>query len=400
MGRASGATLEDCAGGAKRNKRKRLAAGERPAVMSIMSGSAADYRPLQRRRPKGAFLAAVLFFVVCATAKRAGAAACEGAEARFAESRRALDQLDLARSEQILSAVRGSHPDCGRLLLLEGELQAAQGEAQAARRTLSEYVKRFPGAAEGYAALGGLLIQAGEYREADRLSAKALKLGLDSPEALTLRGRILTLKGELDEAERLLQQASRLAPEDPEPAFHLGTLYDRQQAHRKAAEQFRKVLEIRPADPRAWDYLALNLEPLGRIEEAEEAYKKGLQVNRGPLFDGFLDYNYGRFLMKQNRLKEAKRHLDRAVELAPRTRAVRFERAKLNMKLDRYAEARKDAERALSLPDPGKVILDNQVHYLLATIYTRLGEQEQAQKYIELVESVPPSQAASSARGR
>jgi len=60
-----------------------------------------------------------------------------------------------------------------------------------------------------------------------------------------------------------------------------------------------------------------------------------LAVNAGHLYDSFLDYNYGRFLMKQNRPSESKEHLDRAVRLTPETRAVH---GKLNLLLKNYQE--------------------------------------------------------------
>jgi tetratricopeptide (TPR) repeat protein len=63
---------------------------------------------------------------------------------------------------------------------------------------------------------------------------------------------------------------------------------------------------------------------------------------------------------------------------------VHYEHSKLNFRLQNYQEARIDAERALSLPDPHGFILDLQVYYLLSRIYTRLGDQDLAQKYYQL----------------
>ncbi len=40
-----------------------------------------------------------------------------------------------------------------------------------------------------------------------------------------------------------------------------------------------------------------------------------LTVNKSPFFDSFVDYNYGRFLLKESRLEESQSHLDRAVAL-------------------------------------------------------------------------------------
>ncbi|MCW5977712.1 MAG: tetratricopeptide repeat protein [Bryobacteraceae bacterium] len=205
-------------------------------------------------------------------------------------------------------------------------------------------------------------------------------------------GRFAVAEGLLQRGEATAAESEYLAIQASHPAcarawFELGMLYDRRQQSAKAAEQFERATKLTPGNPRAWDYLALSLEPLGQFDNVERAYKKGLEVNQGPLFDAFLDYNYGRFLMKQNRLQEATAHLDRAVQLAPNTRAVYYERAKLHEKAGRYAPARADAERALALPDPAGVILDLQVYYQLTRIYTRLGEKDLALKYREMAEA-------------
>ena len=73
--------------------------------------------------------------------------------------------------------------------------------------------------------------------------------------------------------------------------------------------------------------------------------------------------------MKMDRLSESKRHLDRALKLAPKIRAVHYEHAKLNIRLGTYEAARADAERALGVADPSGFVLDLQVYYLLSRVY-------------------------------
>ena len=216
---------------------------------------------------------------------------------------------------------------------------------------------------------------------------RATSLAPDDSEALTLRGRLLLVKGQVIEAEESLSKACKLAPDNVEPHFELGKLYDMNHKSPEAITQFESVIRLNPNDPRAYDYLALNLDALSKFERAEWAYKKGLEVNQGTLKDAFLDYNYGRFLMAQNRPNEAKIHLDLAVKQAPSNRAVYYERAKLNVRLRNYAEARRDAERALSVADPAGFVLDLQVYSQLAVIYSRLGEKELAAKYVKLSQS-------------
>jgi tetratricopeptide (TPR) repeat protein len=229
----------------------------------------------------------------------------------------------------------------------------------------------------------------GEVATADYLSSLALALNPDCPEALVIQGRILTLKGLLREGREALEKAVRLAPTNAEARYQLGVWLYRRLLYAKAVPHFEKVVALRPQDARAHDYLALNLEALGEAERAELAYRSAMKVNEGPLRDPFFDYYYGRFLLKQNRLEEGRSHLDRAVALHPDERTVHYERGKVNLALKDYGAARRDAERALSLADPGGLVLDLQVYYLLATVYARLGETELARKYAELSRTTP-----------
>ncbi len=230
----------------------------------------------------------------------------------------------------------------------------------------------------------GKALDQGNLGEAERLLTSLEASHSQCSEVLIDLGRLRAARNDVKKAQELFERACRIDPNNPETHFQLGVFFDSRQLHPEAVEQFEKVVALRPRDPRAYDYLALNLEALGMAEKAEAQYKKGIQVNEGTLFDSFLDYNYGRFLMKANRLAESKVYLDHAVRLAPGTRAVYYERGRLNLRLQRIKDAQADAERALSLPDPSGFVLDLQVYYLLATIHMRLGDPEMAQKYAAL----------------
>jgi Tfp pilus assembly protein PilF len=244
-------------------------------------------------------------------------------------------------------------------------------------------MRREPKDPRGYGQLAQLLLSVGDYQRASNFATAALSYKPDYPEALVVQGQLYGMRGRSAEAGELLKKACDLDPKNAEAHFQLGIVFDRKKRNIEGSAEFEKVVALRPDDPRAWDYLALNLEPLGHVEKADAAYRRGLAVNKGPLLDSFLDYNYGRFLMKQNRLAESKQYLDRALRLAPKTRAVHFEHGKMNLLLKNYPAARIDVERALELSDAAGVILDVQVYYLLTTIYQRLGEEALARKYAE-----------------
>ena len=85
-----------------------------------------------------------------------------------------------------------------------------------------------------------------------------------------------------------------------------------------------------------------------------------------------------------------RQHLDALPELAPQVRAVWYERAKLNLRMKNYQQARTDAEKAAGTEDPAHVIIELQIYSLLEQIYARLGETELAKKYAELTRDTPP----------
>jgi tetratricopeptide (TPR) repeat protein len=315
------------------------------------------------------------------------AQSCTGLEPKLAAGTAALERRDAAEAERVFSSAEQSQPDCPEAVLGLGRARMARGDFPGAYVLFSRYSRLRPQDARGYVAGAEVLLHVGRLAQADTLSAQALALDATSVDVLVLRGRILGMKDDTGGAEEMLVKACRLDPNSAKAHFELGVLYDRLQRNAKAVEQFEMVTRLGPGNAQAFDYLALNLEPLGQFERAERAYQQALKVNREPALDRFLDYNYGRFLMKLDRLEAARHHLDRAVELAPEARAVHYERAKLFEKLGQYQVARAESERAMALADPGGFILDLQVYYQLARIYTHLGETELAAKYTKLAQA-------------
>jgi tetratricopeptide (TPR) repeat protein len=250
--------------------------------------------------------------------------------------------------------------------------------------------------AEAALAAAAQAADAGRWADAERLWRPFAVSHASCADALVLEARLASRRGEIALAGQVLEKAVRAAPEHAEARFQLGVWSFRARRYPEAARQFERATALRPADARAYDYLGLVREALGDPDGAEKAYQAGLglAVTEGAFFDPLLDYNYGRLLLKQGRLEESRARLDRAVELSPRRRGVYYERGKLHLARKDYVAARLDAERALATPDPGALVLDVQVYYLLATVYARLGESDLARKYADLARTTPLAEPA------
>jgi tetratricopeptide (TPR) repeat protein len=330
------------------------------------------------------FIILVLLAHTIASSQDRAGGPCAGVESSIRSAAEALDRGEWAEAERRLQPLSASHADCGGAVLGLARLRAAQGEPEEAERLFARAIALAPNDALAHALFAQYWLSRGQPARAEDLTARALSLSPGCPEALVVKGRLLSMRGQIHEAFQALEQAARLNPANAEAQFRLAIWFFGLRLSAEAAPRFEKVATLRPVDALALDYLALSREALGEAEGAEAAYRSALKVNEGAFFDSFLDYNYGRFLLKQMRLEESRSHLDRAVALMPDHRGVHYERAKLKMALSDFQAAREDGERALGLRNPGNLVLDVQVYYLLSNVYARLGERELARQYAEL----------------
>ena len=333
--------------------------------------------------------ATVLILLTCISPQLL-AIPCRSAEQLMASIWKELSAGNVSGAEQILHEIERTHAECPEVILAHARVAAAKGAPVEAEDLFARYADLVPNQAAAYSFHARFLLERGQYSRADVLSVQALEKDRNDVVALAVHGEILDIKGQTLEGMGLLEKACRLDPLNAEAQFRLAMIYDRAKRLADAVQHFEKAVETDPEDARAWDYLALDLEPLGEVERADLAYRKGLAANQpGPHFDAFLDYNYGRFLMKRNDLTASKQHLDRAVELTPDFRAPWYERAKLNLRLKNNQQARVDAERAANIRDSHGIIIDLQLYVLLEQIYTRLGDPVLAEKYARLSRQTP-----------
>src|SRR6267154_3607807 len=247
--------------------------------------------------------AMALVLLACIPAPAVRAVPCSGAEQLMLSIGKELSAGNISGAEQILREM-DSTPECAVAILAHSRVAEASGAAVEAEDFFVRYAELVSNEARAYSYHARFLLARGQLPRADVLAALALEKDPNDVVALAVHGEILDINGQTQEGMKLLEEACRLDPRIAEAQFRLATIYDRLKRPADAVRHFEKVVEVDPRDARAWDYLALDLEPLGDVERADLAYRKGLAVNQpGPHFDAFLDYNYGRFLMKRNDLK-------------------------------------------------------------------------------------------------
>lgn len=332
----------------------------------------------------------------------AASTACAGAEPALTSVETALDEGRWDEAEQLLQALEFSHPDCGQVAVAAARLHAARGDLAEAERLFSRGLTLAPDDAVVHALFARFQLSRGLGSQAAYLVNQSLTIDPDCVEALVVRGQLLGHRELYGESRRVLERAVALDPTSVEAHHELGAWFFRVNLREQAARQFEEAIALNSQQARSHGYLAVSLEMLGRDEPAEQAYRTALrlQAKGGPFLDPTLDYNYGRFLLKQGHFEESQTHLDRAVSQHPFRRGPRYERAKLGLARGKFQVAREDAERALALGKPGDYINDVQVYYLLTTIYSRLGESALAQEYAELARTTEVADRAEDLRRR
>lgn len=127
--------------------------------------------------------------------------------------------------------------------------------------------------------------------------------------------------------------------------------------------------------------MAQSLEGLGRAPEAEEQFRKAIQLLNerpsAPDYDPRLHYSV--FLFRQGRLEAALAAVQPAIAAFPAAARPRLEAARPLFHLGRLAEAAAELEKAVTA-DPGYAA----AHLLLGRVYTRLGETEKAARHSRL----------------
>ncbi|HEY0873495.1 MAG TPA: tetratricopeptide repeat protein [Vicinamibacterales bacterium] len=145
----------------------------------------------------------------------------------MAESQRQLKQY--AAAEATVTQLRTAFPDDVRGVLMEAQLQLAQGKRSEAVATFADLVKRFPNQPTLAYQYAQLLDEADRHDEAEQVLRDLLAKNPLDAVALNSLGYMFAERGErLDEAVQLLQRALKVEPGNPSYLDSLGWAYFKQ----------------------------------------------------------------------------------------------------------------------------------------------------------------------------
>ena len=227
--------------------------------------------------------------------------------------------------------------------------------------------------------------------DADRL-ARALpfpsvKYALEFGRNYLSYGALFFQRGYLDQAEASFQQALRDEPSSAEALYGIGSVYLNQNKNAAARETFESVVKLSPnypdTLPDAWNNLGVIATRQGRVNDSVPCFLEALRLNPHHLLS--LD-NLGNAYRSQKRWDEARKVLERALEVAPQDPEANYSLGMVFAQTDDTAKAYEYLQRALKARPAYPEALNN-----LGVLYLVTQRRDQAVASFEQCIRVAPA---------
>jgi tetratricopeptide (TPR) repeat protein len=264
---------------------------------------------------------------------------------------------------------------------------------------LEKATKLAPQLAEARVMLGLAYYQLDEPSKAAVAFEGGLRLKPDDTNALLYLGKSQIHARDYRAAAKTLERLTALKPKDPDVLYNLSVAY-----LKLMLENFDRLSEVAPHSYQVWLLLAQDAEArgndeaalknyqqaahakpdasgvhyglgsvyarLGKYDEAAKELNKELQLNPN---DSLALWKLGELELRTNP-KEARRELERAVNLNPRLPQAVLAYGRALARTGELEKATEQFQRVVRLaPD------EDSVHYHLANAYRRLGRQQESQ---------------------
>jgi tetratricopeptide (TPR) repeat protein len=186
-----------------------------------------------------------------------------------------------------------------------------------------------------------------------------LQGGLDpsgrEPRVLLLLGSLLVQGDSLESAIPLLEEAASADTTDPRVFYELGVAYEQLDRISESAAAFRRCLNLDPENASAYNYLGYMLADRGvELEEALRLITTALSFDPD---NGYFVDSLGWVYYRLGRLTDARRELERAVQLAGDDPVVREHLGQVYLDVGMRDEARGQLRKALDLGSESEEVL-------------------------------------------
>jgi tetratricopeptide (TPR) repeat protein len=211
-------------------------------------------------------------------------------------------------------------------------------------------------------------------------------------------------KGNGDNAVEALDKAAKLAPTDVDILYRRGQAhlfvskdsYARMfkadpkswrvrqilaeanadaERHTDAIAEYEAAIQLAPHEPRLHEELGTEYRTIGKMQEAEEAFRKELEIDPDNVV---AQYKLGVLLTEKGNAAQGKQMIEAALRLRPGLRHADYNLGRAEMLLGNDQAALEDFERATKADSDQDVL--EQAWYQLGTVLRRLHRTQEAQQ--------------------
>ena len=239
------------------------------------------------------------------------------------------------------------------------------------------------------------LLEVKKLAKAKRALGKVLELQPEEPKAVFLLSKVMIDGGEYSEAIRSLKGLIDRFPDDPDVHLLLLSAYRKDENYQKAFETSLQLLERFPNYPLVLYNGGLDLEILGRFQEAETHLRKLLPMIQGdPELMSGARLGLARVLAHQEKTMEATALFEEAIRLNQGGVPALQDLSDIYLKAGEFEKALKLLRQVVALEPKRK-----QAYIQLAKVLRRLGKNEEAREQVRIFQQLDKAEKEASKGG-
>jgi tetratricopeptide (TPR) repeat protein len=255
-----------------------------------------------------------------------------------------------------------------------------QGRLNEAREKLSEQFARRGEQPRLFLFEAMILYREKQYVNSLRKLERSLSLYDGDADAYKLAGLNLVSVGQEEAATGYFERAVALAPQDFMARYYLGLHQLTRKQYAQAQTTIRAVLKLNPDYVDAWLLLGVAHEQLGEEDAATQTYLHAIALAEQQGANNETPYLYfARHLFAQQQFAASLPVLRQAIAVNAQSAPALTLLGRVLMRLEQRAEALEVLLKAARLAPQDKT-----THYLLMSLYQRLGKTAEAQREQEI----------------
>jgi tetratricopeptide (TPR) repeat protein len=289
-------------------------------------------------------------------------------------AREAMDGRNYKIAASQFEAAYAACPRQTAILLELSRARTLERNFEQAIAAARQYLETDSGSVPGKLALANAYFMDQRFQEARATAVQVIKAEPANSSALKIKGNAEYLSGEANQAIATFIDLLSRHPEDSEAAYMLGRIYYQESMIDRAIGQFERVLKTDPRSYKSYDNLGLCYEAKGDNDKATRYFLTAIKIMEESSVTYDWPYaNLSDLLFKTGDPKRAFDAASKAAAMNPFSARDFYLGGKALEKLGKTNLALNWLHRSTTLdpayPEP---------EYLLAQIYHRLGQDEQA----------------------